>query len=491
MEWNIGYLEPDNTRPIPNPLFDACKNGDLDLVIELLLDPEIDINSVKHQDISAFDRACEMGHIDICQTLLIDPRLDLTDSNALIGACMNSHNEIIKIILEDGRIDINRRTYDSALHCVCRNKNIEMLRLFLENPLLDINVYGSDSMTAVHLCSKHNLVEVIKLLLDDDRTDCNAFDYNHDTPFSTAYWKNHIDIVKILLNHNKCDPFKHEKFPFHKICYLNDHIELIKLLLADERFDPSIQDDGGQTCLHSVCFNNDVEKVKVLLNDGRIDPFFLDNEENTAFDVACQNGNTLIIRYLLSEFGDKIVISNEIFSDAIEEIISPLRLSFDSEYLNVVALHKYYHSACFYNKPHIVENLLKDPKLEPNRPSRWGKPFDCVCYHGHTEIVKLFLEDDRMEPPIILEINEHPFFNLIQCTTCISLYKPDIIKLLLSSPKVDLTKRYIHDTTIFHLIFLSNSSFYIKPNNDAIKILLDYVDFDIMTQDDRGNTPLL
>ncbi len=157
-------------------------------------------------------------------------KLDMSfDDNESIGwASIKGHTEIVKILLEDPRVDPSDR-----------------------------------NNLAIRLASENGHIEIVKLLLKDPRVDPS--DYNNYA-IIYASTKGHAEIVKLLLADPRVDPSAENNLAI-RWAVVNCHKEVVKLLLQDPRVDPS---DGDNSAIKRASNNRHKEIVKLLLEDPRV-----------------------------------------------------------------------------------------------------------------------------------------------------------------------------------------------------------------------------
>jgi len=155
-------------------LWKACSDGKVEEVIKLLQNSQININWQDPElSRTPFFRACGYsGHIEIVKLLLNDKRVDVNKVNKyeatpFLIACQEGRIEIVKILLNDKRIDI------------CKVKN--------------------DGATPFWQACYQGHIDIVEILLNDNRVDINQAENNGATPFWIACQNGHIDIVKYLL----------------------------------------------------------------------------------------------------------------------------------------------------------------------------------------------------------------------------------------------------------------------------------------------------
>jgi len=171
-------------------------------------------------------QACIDQDVDTVRTLLNDPTIDPTTFEVIDGA--------------DGIQEVN------AMHIISKNGNVEIMKLLLEDGRIDPELGGfveeMDFLPPLHISSKLGHIEIVKLLLEDGRADPNAND-NHEyyTPLMFACGENRIEIVKLLLNNPRVDINEVDSRSLNclYICCVSNHYELVEIILTDPRFDKS------------------------------------------------------------------------------------------------------------------------------------------------------------------------------------------------------------------------------------------------------------
>jgi len=97
-------------------LWQACTDGDLEVVKKLVDDPAVDVNW-RDPDVgrTPFYRACFFGWTSVVEFLMRNPRIDPTEpqnegATPFNIACQKAHQEVVSLLLADPRIDPNKPT---------------------------------------------------------------------------------------------------------------------------------------------------------------------------------------------------------------------------------------------------------------------------------------------------------------------------------------------------------------------------------------------
>ena len=103
-----------------------------------------------------FSRGCRTGNISAVRSCLADSSFDPNEhtysgesdgyserimSSGFIEACYNGHTEIVTLLLEDSRIDVNKGDNDGTTGFIyaCSNGQREIVSLLLEDSRIDVN----------------------------------------------------------------------------------------------------------------------------------------------------------------------------------------------------------------------------------------------------------------------------------------------------------------------------------------------------------------
>ena len=152
----------------PTPLFEAAKNGHMDIV-RLLLDKGAKPNISDDYGESPLKAAAFEGYIEVVKLLIdrgADPNMiDDNRDSALHDAARMGHNDIIQLLLDIGaNPNISNRWGDKPLHNAARHGNFSIVQLLL-NIGADPNIKNDDGETPLYEAfqNEHNNVEHLLL----------------------------------------------------------------------------------------------------------------------------------------------------------------------------------------------------------------------------------------------------------------------------------------------------------------------------------------
>ena len=116
-------------------------------------------------------------------------------------AAIGGHVEIVKLLLEDPRVDVRAvdREKFSALQLAADLGHVEVVKLLLEDPRVDVRAVDKDGWSALHFAASSGHDEMVSLLLED-KADGNAKTKKGNTPLHLAASSNHHKVVRMLLD---------------------------------------------------------------------------------------------------------------------------------------------------------------------------------------------------------------------------------------------------------------------------------------------------
>ncbi|KPK32456.1 MAG: hypothetical protein AMS24_04240 [Chlamydiae bacterium SM23_39] len=180
-------------------------------------------------------QACQDGHLETVQELLNHPKID---PNINFSSCYNEGYSL------------------SPLYKACEKDRLEIVKALLNHPKIDPNIGSNFSYCLSYpiskACSKGNL-EIVKALLNHPKIDPNRGfirDAVSRSCLFKASSKGNLEIVKALLNHPKIDPNKGKcdnddcSLSPLSIAYEKDHLKIIQELLQHSSIDTSVIDEN-------------------------------------------------------------------------------------------------------------------------------------------------------------------------------------------------------------------------------------------------------
>jgi ankyrin repeat protein len=264
-------------------IFEASKQGYIEIVKELIENKLVDINSQNKDGDSALNLSIINAHFEIVKYLLYsgaNPNIKDNDKvSPLMAACMSYENindylQIIKLLLKYN-VDINAQDIEgntALFHALMCSNKIEIVDLLLKAGA-DPNIKNNDGDNALILLFSSN-GDILKRMLRTKRVKLlleNGVDYNIKTKESVhtaltiASILGKIKIVSLLLDYN-IDIYHKTEFEvnaFDYACYYL-HINIIKLFIEKYGYDKFI----SYNTIDIICDRNSINILKIILGNG-------------------------------------------------------------------------------------------------------------------------------------------------------------------------------------------------------------------------------
>lgn len=176
----------------------------------------------------------------------------------------------VQEFLESSSININRvcgNNKRTALHVACLNQHNEVVKLLLEKEELKIGVLDEEGKTALERAIEVKNKEAKERLLIKVQERCGVLEENYDE----------------LALHKAVE--KQEK-------------DVVQLLLQTKPFFIDFQNEDRETALHIACMKRNVGIVRMLLKSGA-SVHLKNEQGRTALHIACRRGDPEIVKDLL------------------------------------------------------------------------------------------------------------------------------------------------------------------------------------------------
>ena len=286
----------------------SAEVGDLVMVKSFLLCPKVDLNiGYKYSQTPLFI-ASLMNHTEVVAVILNDSRTDVNivvnSVNALFTASEKGHTEIVRLLIEHPHIDvnnINKRSRKTALIIAVEKHHIAIMKLLLNHSQTFVNEFDIKSQTALSVAASRGYLRMVKLMLRCPKTHCHMYSSEIDTTF----------------NHDISQAFKNVKLfeLMNATCCLNVTERLLSaawvgdfrairglLQCPEAETNVNVEDNKGRTPLHIAAMMGHLDAVTALLNNtSTIDlEIGAKLDGSTAFAVASTKSHFEIMEALIS-----------------------------------------------------------------------------------------------------------------------------------------------------------------------------------------------
>jgi len=172
----------------------ACKNGDIKLINELISTVEIDLDN-------GLDIACRFGELEVAK-IMLDKRVEIRKYH-IVEACLYGYKEIVELLLNhESYFDRFHFKLDYYLSAACKSKNKEILELLIKHGANNFRYALADVIGSRD-------IELIKLIISKGP--------NLNDGLEEAVLLDDIEIVELLILNGATERFKKTNVIISKI----------------------------------------------------------------------------------------------------------------------------------------------------------------------------------------------------------------------------------------------------------------------------------
>ena len=371
------------------PLVRACEKGFINSA-ELLLVRGADINVQTVRGSTSLLLAVDNNHTAVVKLLLDQENILIEKRNKdgltpLINACFQGHMNIIILLLKK-RADVNAQENGgySSLYVAAQNNHTDIVKLLLNQAGILVDLKINIGWTPLFKACYDGYRDIAELLLNKG-ADVNTQNNGGFSPLWSAVERNHADVVELLLDNINIQvdiKLQNGLTPLRKACY-NRNLKIAGLLLA-KGADVNAQDNYGYSPLWEAVKNNHLDVVKWLLDQRGIQVDLKKNNGWTPLLMACHGGYRSIVTLLLNKGANVNAQGNEGFS--------PL----------YIAVEK--------NHPDVVELLLHqdDIRVDLRQASLGWSPLHMAARGGSVAMIQLLVEAGGADTGLRTSTGETP-----------------------------------------------------------------------------------
>jgi len=256
----------------------------------------------------------------------------------------------------------------TVLHLACSTGNADIVKMLLSHLQIDaINQTDAYRLTAFALACESKLLGVIKVMLKYPRVDVNPVDQYNRSPLWEAISSGHSEVAKLIILSNRGNLTK----SYGDLMMGDPYPYTSPMRLAELRRDSEII-----KMMEKALYGKD--KFRSIFN--RLVGYVKEN---------------------------KVAKVEEILKNYVREL--NLNRKFEQEQCFTLL-----HLACRNNSPKIVQLLLDQPKLDPNRANIYCyTPLHLACIFNFVSVAKLLSQDSRVDSDLEDDYDQSPFRHAI------------------------------------------------------------------------------
>ena len=151
-------------------------------------------------------QAASRGQVQEIEDLLSDKTIDPNEPyegwTPLSYACLLMYIEIVSLLINDGRVDVNQpcRRGGTPLMCATISGSYEVVAILMGDPRVLVNLRDINGNTAFGFAAEYGYIPVAKLLLADRRVNPNAENKDGHTALYYAARGGNIRMMETLLS---------------------------------------------------------------------------------------------------------------------------------------------------------------------------------------------------------------------------------------------------------------------------------------------------
>ena len=279
--------------------------------------------------------AAKEGHLSMVKAFLRCRQVDLNDGHKygitpLYMATKNNKAEVVKVLLDDPRTDVNRVVNsENALIKASENGNILILEYLLKHSNIDVNqINNQNRKTSLIVGAELGFHDVVELLVGHPQTFVNLLDSHSESALQKAVDGDYRDVYELLIRcrktklpHNLLKNIGNQSAILAKgpTCCINVSALLLDAsiennfrgilgLLQCPNIDINAENKRGMTSIYLASLKGHLEAVKVLVNNSGLEiNKGTVKDGSTPFSIASEKGHFLIMKILI---GDKNIDSS-------------------------------------------------------------------------------------------------------------------------------------------------------------------------------------
>ena len=194
-------------------------------------------------------------------------------------ACQNCHLDIVNVLLQSNKIQINQATKKGAtpLYIACQGGHLDVVNVLLQSNKIEINQARDDGATPLYIACQNGHLNVVNVLLQSNKIQINQARDNGATPLFIACQNGHLDIVKSLIHeinkktiwfssttlHQMNQPCWNNTTPMQIACQEN-HFDIVKYSIEQGLPSCGIANDSNEMELSWFQKLNNTNKNELL-----------------------------------------------------------------------------------------------------------------------------------------------------------------------------------------------------------------------------------
>ena len=475
----------------------ACSVNDIDLVRYLLQFDSIDVNLYEPtKGNTPLIIAVQNNNFDIVKLLIETPKTDINmmnyyDQTALIIAVINHFDNLIDLLLNDDKFDPEESKLNYSFFI---SSGETSKRLIASAKSLDVN-YKLSRHLKNNLTYENYMEHFKKDNLTKEKKETVVFYQpinKYGTALTNAVDDNNIDMIDLIINHSSFDKNKSLiDVAIAKAVYSNN-VEIMRKLLELNNNDINIFDTDGNNLLKYAVMNENEEVLLELLNNENFDSkkFNLVQAFVDSYSIHNNDKNIIIDENTFSPINiqmEKILKDNDFINNNIANMKSPMNVmnilyNYDLQhdhlidFSNLLSNGKSFFTSIYTQSEFVgdIVNFFLANGCDPNKPDKFNVyPLEYAINKNSNVFVMNLMNSNQIDYSVEICSTES--------VTLVTEYK-----YLLQSINREENKKIPNDVkgiTFLHLAVISSSSIL---NQFLIRNVID-----VNVKNSLSETPLI
>ncbi|EAX87885.1 hypothetical protein TVAG_285100 [Trichomonas vaginalis G3] len=294
----------NQNNQLQGPIHLAAINDRLDIMIEILQHPDVNVNLQDSQKKTALFHAIENKRVQIIDRLLKDERVDLEaqmkDGRTVMHLIVEKEDfTTLRKIARKGNIEkllaIKDNLGNSPFHyCILKGKEKSLDELEKIMPEYDVNDQNKEGLTMLHLAAALRRTTLLIRLLENPTIDVNIQDNKSKTAAFTAGDNQNFEEFKEIVKKDDYDIDAKSEKGLTLFLYLvlnKKDYKFIEFLLEEKPDVIKQQDELGRTALHIMISTKNLEMFNTFIEHPGVDQILnmVDRDKRTPLHIAAIN----------------------------------------------------------------------------------------------------------------------------------------------------------------------------------------------------------
>ncbi|XP_067668066.1 serine/threonine-protein phosphatase 6 regulatory ankyrin repeat subunit A-like [Haliotis asinina] len=281
----------------------VSREGTMDLAVEPLSQNEADMNVVGSGRMTHLMKAAADGNLaGVISLLYSGGNVSLTDAdgnNTLHYACIGGNIDVVKRVLIQDIVDINKRGKWGRTPIMLAAKEGHKQIFHLLKEKCDLTLVSNHGDNLLHLACLGGSIAITRYILSKGIADINGRGRYGRTPLMKAAWGGNVEVFKEISRRGGDESLldDHGSNVLHIACH-RDNVAMVKYLISENIAGINSRGKMGRTPVMLAAANGQKKVFRLLVDEG-VDLLLQDDNDENILHMACLGGNEDILKYMI------------------------------------------------------------------------------------------------------------------------------------------------------------------------------------------------